>query len=99
MMRRLVWDPYGPPFSVDHEIMILPIDIFFFEVGQFIDFQTRMKKCPDDELLFMGLARIGQTVCFVLCKRFAFVLVRHWLRKFTGYFLWRLLELLYKPPV
>ncbi len=53
----------------------MPVEIGSFEVGKLGDPESGVKKGPDDEFFFVGVAGVGQAGCFISGKRFAFVLV------------------------
>ena len=53
------------------------VEIRSFEVGKLGDPESGVKKGPDDEFLFVGVAGVGQAGCFISGKRFAFVLIVH----------------------
>ena len=67
----------GSAFAVDHQAVSLLVEIRSFEVGKLGDPESGVKKGPDDEFLFVGVAGVGQAACFISGKRFAFILVAH----------------------
>ena len=42
-------------FAIDHQPMVLPVDVFAGESGQLGDSQAGIEQCPDNEALLMGL--------------------------------------------
>jgi hypothetical protein len=63
-----------PTFAVDHQPVVLPVEVVFGEVGQFRHPQAGIQERPDDEFFCMGVAGVGQSVGFIRGERFPFVL-------------------------
>jgi hypothetical protein len=63
--------------AIDHEAVALPINVVFGELRQLRDSEAGIQERPDDELLRMRLAGVGQPRGFVLRQGFAFELIRH----------------------
>jgi hypothetical protein len=69
--------PVGPALPVDHQAVVLPVEVISGEVGQFRHSEPSIQQCPYDQFFFMGLTGVGQPVGFVRGKGLSFVLVAH----------------------
>jgi hypothetical protein len=66
-----------PILAVDHEPMVLPVEVIFPQACQLRDTQAGIEQGPDYERFPVGLSGIGQGRGFGLREGFAFILVRH----------------------
>ena len=66
-----------PAFAVDHQAVVLPVEIILGEVGEFRNSEACIQERPDNQFLFMGLTGIGQPIGFILGEGFPLVLVAH----------------------
>ena len=63
------------PFAEDNDTTLLPLDVLAGKAGKLGDPKPGVKKRPDDELLFEGLASVYKKVDLPRVQRLTFVLI------------------------
>lgn len=58
--------PVGTALAVDNKPPLLPLYIFFFEIGKFAHSKAGVQKGPNDKFLIKGVTGVGEQVDFVV---------------------------------
>ena len=58
-----------PSFSIDDEPALLPLDIFFGQMGKLAYSEASIKEGPDDKFLLKGLTGVDETISFIIVRR------------------------------